>query len=107
MDERLFYIEENISGIWDNNGYSFVLKMRADGDTNSISFTDKENFPKTGSMGKFFIVKEDYYYILRLIFLKGNDAVNAMDFKIDDIDAATNKMQLSHNGIILNLTRVA
>ena len=87
MDEmqKLFYIKENISGIWDNEDFSIVLNVSADHEINLFTFTEKNNYPKTGSVGKFFIEKEDYYYVLRFIFLKDNDAVNEIKFKLEDL----------------------
>ncbi len=96
MDEQKFYIENTLANsIWDNERYSFTFTL---GTPNLAVLTDKEDSPKTGGGSVYHIVKEDWYYLLRLVASNGTE-VNVVDYKIDDIDAEAGTMKLS-SGVV-------
>lgn len=106
MDERLFEIESNISGHWENENYSFILKINPDGTSNTISFTDKNLYPNTGSNGVFYLLKENHQYIMRTVFMNGGTTGISLSYAIEYFDWLENKMLISHNGVTINLKRI-
>jgi hypothetical protein len=102
MDEQQFYIETCLIGVWDNENYSFIFNG---GGTKLMSITDKINAPRTGTGYSYHIVKEDFYYVLRLIITDG-DKVAAIDYKIDNIDCSIGVLKLSSGGATLELNKI-
>lgn len=105
MDEQLLYLEEHISGVWDNADYTFVIGYFKNDSPNTISFINKHTMDKTGSIGSVYIVKNASLYVLRIIFTLENNKVNAMDFDINYLDAVTGILELSNNGMIITLKK--
>ena len=103
MDEQQLYIENCILGVWENENYSFTFQG---GTPKHLSITDKINAPKTGTNYLYHIVKENFYYILRLIITDGHNLA-AIDYKIVNIDCAAGILVISTDGAKWELKKVS
>jgi hypothetical protein len=103
MDEQQLYIENCILGLWENENYSFTFQ---DGTPKSLAITDKINAPRTGTDYTYHIVKQDFYYLLRVIITDGNSAA-AIDYKIVNIDCATGELIISTDGATWELKKIS
>ncbi len=102
MDEQQFYIENCLPGIWDNKDISISIQL---GTPNLITITDKTKAPNSGSEATYHVVKQDWYYVLRIIVSDGTK-VGALDYKIDHIDCATGDLTISAEGATWELKKV-
>jgi len=102
MDEQLLYIENCLPGIWSNDDYSFSFQL---GTPNLATITDKQKAPNTGSGCQYHIVKQDLFYLLRLIIRDGAK-VGVIDYKIDHIDCASGSLTISTDGATWILNKV-
>ena len=105
MDKDLSYVLKNISGIWYNNDYFFDFFSLEGKESDIIAFTNRKEFPKFGKFGKFWIRKEFDSYILQIIIFYGENPINQMVFKIEEIDGTIGRMCLSGNEM-LSLAKV-
>lgn len=102
MDERLFYIENNITGVWESERYSLVINQLNENNRGTLSLTNKELDDNAGYPFIYFVVKSEFDYILRLVDSNSSPMLST-DYKIT-IDG--DKMTLSVSGFDWNFKKV-
>ncbi len=94
MDEKQFYIDNNLPGIWENERYSFFFQL---GMPKLATFTDKEKFPKTSVALTYQTFNKEFDSYLRII--TANEGIKEVsEFKIDTIDGSAGTLTLSNEG---------
>lgn len=102
MDEQLFYIQNCLPGTWENKEYSFRFEL---GSPNIAIVNNKHNHPANSTGVTYHVVKEDYYYLIRLIYTTESKTW-AKDYKIDGIDCAAGVLTISDNGAVWELSKI-
>lgn len=106
MKELVKYIQDNISGIWENEDYSLAFTFNPnDLQNNTGSWTSKIDFPKTGAQCRLYITENETYPLLRMVFTGSSGKMESLSFLIQKFDASANQLELLHNGVEIKLYR--
>jgi hypothetical protein len=104
MDEVLFYIEQHIDGVWDNERYSLTINPKDANNKRLLSLTNKETDPKSGFGFIGYINKKEFDYILTMIDSTSKPII-AIDYKIS-LDAANGLLTISTDGASWDFKKV-
>lgn len=93
MDEHLFYIEQHIEGIWENNRYSLIISSKKEGEKRLISLINKETIPNKIFDLISYINKKGLDYTLTMIDYINRPMITK-EYKLH-LDMTNEKLRLS------------